>query len=102
VSFWGVFPGTGDVNGIDMMYRKSDCADFRLIVIVPAESSVTIPEMSEHFVGFPSHLSAPTMFEKKPMPGELSRKSRMIVALKSLAVTGWPFEYFIPLRSVHL
>jgi hypothetical protein len=73
-----------------------------LIVTVPAESSVTIPEMAEHFVGFPSQASEPAMFEKKPIPGELSLKSRMIVALKSLAFTGWPFEYFSPSRSVNL
>ena len=42
------------------------------------------------------------MFEKKPMPGEFSRKSRMIVFAKSLALMGSPFEYFSPLRSVNL
>src|SRR5215467_5877936 len=61
-----------------------------------------IPEMLEHFVGLASQASMPTMFEKNPIPGELSLKSRMIVLLKSLALTGWPFEYLSPLRSVNL
>jgi hypothetical protein len=73
-----------------------------LISIVPAASLVTIPEMSEHFGGVASQASLPTMFEKKPMPGEFSLKSRMIVFLKSLALIGWPFEYFSPLRTVNL
>ena len=42
------------------------------------------------------------MLEKKPIPGEFSLKSRMIVFLKSLALTGSPFEYFRPFRSVNL
>ena len=102
MSFWGVFDGTSDVNGIERMYKKSDCGSFKLIVTVPALSSVTMPLMDLHFVGLPSQASAPAMFEKKPMPGEFSRKSRMIVFLKSLALTGWPSEYLRPLRSVNL
>ncbi len=42
------------------------------------------------------------MFEKNPIPGEFSLKSRMIVSWKSLALIGSPFEYFSPLRSVNL
>src|SRR5215831_5800323 len=61
-----------------------------------------IPEMSEHLSGFASQASTPTMFEKNPIPGEFSLKSRMIVLLKSLALTGSPFEYFRPFRSVNL
>ena len=40
------------------------------------------------------------MFPKKPTPGESTWKSRSIVALKSLALTGAPFEYFSPFRRV--
>ena len=102
MSFCGVEDGTTDVKGIESTNRKSDAGCFSLISIVPVPSSVTIPEMLEHFVGFASQASTPTMFEKKPMPGEFSTKSRMIVALKSLALIGVPSEYFRPLRSVNL
>jgi hypothetical protein len=89
------------VKGIESTYRKSDCGCASLISTVPTESFVTMPLMAEHFVGFFSQASMPTMFEKKPIPGEFSLKSRMIVDLKSHAYTGSPFEYFSPLRSVN-
>src|SRR5207302_7238759 len=60
-----------------------------------------IPEMLEHLSGVASQESMPTMLEKNPIPGEFSLKSRMIVFLKSLALTAAPFEYFSPLRSVN-
>jgi hypothetical protein len=58
-------------------------------------SFVVMPLMSPLFA-----LSAPTMPPKKPTPGESTLKSRMIDALKSLAFTGVPFEYLMPLRRV--
>ena len=102
MSLFGVDPGTTDENGIERTYSKSDSGVFRLIVIVPAASFVTMPEMLLHFVGFASQAPMPAMFEKKPMPGEFMLKSRMIVCVKSLALIGSPFEYFSPLRRVNL
>src|SRR5215468_6885104 len=73
-----------------------------LISTVPAWSFTMIPEIDLHFVGFASQEAMPTMLEKNPIPGEFNLKSRMIVFLKSLALTDSPFEYFSPLRSVNL
>ena len=42
------------------------------------------------------------MFVKNPTPGESARKSRLIAYLKSLALTGAPFEYLRPERSVNV
>ena len=102
MSLSGVVDGTIAAKNVVRMYRKSDCGCCSLISTVPALSSTTIPEISEHFVGVASQASLPTMLEKNPIPGEFSLKSRMIVFLKSLALTDSPFEYFSPLRSVNL
>ena len=102
MSFCGVEDGTIAAKNVVRMYRKSDWGWSSLISTVPALSSTMIPEMSEHFPGFPSHAALPEMLEKNPIPGEFSLKSRMIVFLKSLALTASPFEYFSPFRSVNL
>ena len=66
------------------MFTKSPCGLTSLIVILPVASSVVIPEMSPFFVF--ENSSAPTMFVKKPTPGESTRKSRLIAYLKSLGL----------------
>ena len=67
-------------------------------MILPVASSVVIPLIPPFFV-LPNAL-APTMFPKKPTPGESTLNSRSMVALKSLALTAVPSEYLRPLRSV--
>src|SRR5262249_42218648 len=102
VSFGGVFDGTRAAKNVVRMYSKSDWGLASLISTVPAPSFTMIPEMSEHFGGFASQAAVPWMFEKNPIPGDESLKSRMMVFLKSLALTVWPAGYFSPLRSVNL
>ena len=50
------------------MFSKSPCGAISLIVISPVESFVVIPLMPPFFVF--ANWSAPTMFPKKPTPGE--------------------------------
>ena len=102
MSFCGVEDGTIAANGVVRMYSKSDWGLSSLISTVLALSFTMIPEMAEHFVGFASQAELPEMLEKNPMPGEFNLKSRMIVFLKSLALTVSPFEYFCPFRIVNL
>ena len=63
-------------------------------------SFATIPEMSPFFVF--ANVSAPTMFVKKPTPGESIWNRRLIAYLKSLAFTAVPSEYWSPERSFSL
>src|SRR6266540_7412579 len=97
-SFAGVFAGTGAAKIVARMFWKSPCGFASLIVIFPVASSAVMPEMSPFFVS--ENVSAPTVFVKKPTPGESTRKSRLIAYLKSLALTAVPSEYLRPLRSV--
>src|ERR671930_1232651 len=97
-SFAGAEAGTRAANSVARMFWKSPCGWVSLIVICPVLSFATMPVMWPFFVF--ENLSAPTMFEKKPTPGESTLKSRSIVARKSLAFTGVPSEYLRPLRSV--
>src|SRR3954454_20891234 len=90
--------GNGAANVVARMFWKSPCGFVSLIVILPVASSAVMPEISPFFVF--ENWSAPTMFVKKPTPGESARKSRLIAYAKSLALTGAPFEYFKPLRRV--
>src|SRR5580765_135199 len=97
-SFDGDDAGTGAAKIVARMFEKSPCGAFSLIVILPVASSLVMPLMSPVFVL--AYVSAPTMFPKKPTPGESSLKSRSIVASKSLALIGVPSEYFRPLRRL--
>src|SRR5207244_858628 len=97
-SFAGVPAGTGAAKIVARMFWKSPCGSLSLIVILPVASSAVIPAMSPFFVF--ENASAPTMFVKKPTPGESTWNSRLIAYLKSLAFTGVPFEYLRPERSV--
>src|SRR5207253_6535212 len=90
-SFAGVPAGTGAAKIVARMFWKSPCGLPSLIVTAPVASSAVMPGMSPFFVL--ENLSAPTMFVKKPTPGESMRKRRLIAYLKSLALTGVPFEY---------
>src|SRR6266568_1988909 len=99
-SFAGVPAGTGAAKIVARMFWKSPCGLFSVIVMSPVASSAVIPEMSPFFVF--ENWSAPTMFVKKPTPGESTRNRRLIAYLKSLAFTGVPFEYLRPERSVSL
>ena len=67
-SFAGEFGGTSAANSVARMYSKSPWGDFNLIVIVPAVSSALMPLMWPFFVF--AIVSVPTMFPKKPTPGE--------------------------------
>jgi hypothetical protein len=99
-SLFGVPGGTGAAKIVATMFWKSPCGELSLIVICRVASLVTIPEMSPFF-DF-ENWSAPTMFVKKPTPGESTRNRRLIAVLKSLALTGRPSEYLRPDRSVNL
>src|SRR5918911_4349162 len=90
-SLAGVDAGRIAPNGIPRMSRKSPRGAESLISIVRFASSVMIPEMPLVFA-----LLAPTIWSKKPTPGESTLYRRSIDALKSLALTGCPFEYFRP------
>src|SRR3954462_13750119 len=94
-SFEGLFAGTSAANVVARMFSKSPCGAFRLIVIFPVASLVWMPLIEPLFA-----LSDPTMPPKKPTPGESTLKSRTIDAVKSLAFTGVPSEYFRPLRRI--
>src|SRR6266508_3489796 len=67
-SFAGEAAGRRAANSVAMMYWKSPCGCFSLIVITPVASSAVIPPISPFFEA--ANSSAPTMFEKKPTPGE--------------------------------
>src|SRR3954454_3080774 len=97
-SFAGVLAGMSAANVVARMFSKSPCGEFSLTVITPVESLAVMPLIEPDFVLL--NWSAPTMFPKKPTPGESTLKSRSIDALKSLALTGVPSEYLIPLRRV--
>src|SRR5436305_11015998 len=97
-SFAGVLAGTGAANSVARMFSKSPCGEFSLTVITPVESFAVMPLIPPVLV-LPNW-SAPTMLPKKPTPGESTLKSRSIDDLKSVALTGDPSEYLIPLRSV--
>ncbi len=99
-SLAGVLLGRIAANGIPRMSMKSPRGLESLISTVRALSSTTIPEMPPFFVF--EKVSAPTIWSKKPTPGESTLYSRSIDALKSLALTAWPFEYLRPSRSVNL
>jgi hypothetical protein len=82
------------------MYSKSPWGCLSLMVIAPVRSLDVMPEMWPLYLGpDAANASAPLMFEKRPMLGDWSLKSRSMVAPKSLALTGFPSEYFRPLRS---
>src|SRR6266511_2201636 len=84
-SLAGVPVGTGAAKIVARMFWKSPCALTSLIVISPVASFVTMPVISPFFVF--ENASAPTMFVKKPTPGESTWKRRLTVYLKSLAFT---------------
>src|SRR6476646_3016073 len=85
------------------MYSKSPWGCRRWIVIAPVLSLDVMPEMWPLYFGpEAANASAPLTFEKRPILGDWSLKSRSIVAPKSLAFTGVPSEYFSPLRSFSL
>ena len=61
-----------------------------------------IPEMWPFFVvAKPFAPLTPEMAEKKPTPGESILNARSMLYLKSLALSGLPFEYFRFGRSVN-
>src|SRR5919202_6330650 len=95
-SLVGVDAGRIAANGMPRMYRKSPRGCESLISTVRALSFVMIPLMWPFFVF--ENVSAPWIWSKKPTPGESTLYRRSIDALKSLAFTGVPFEYFRPLR----
>ena len=70
-------------------------------MILPVASSVVMPEMS---FALPSSKSvAPaTLSVTKHLPPQLTLIMRSTVHLKSLALTGWPFENTRPLRRVRV
>ena len=70
-------------------------------MILPVASSVVMPEMS---FALPSSKSvAPaTLSVTKLLPPQLTLIMRSTVHLKSLALTGWPFENTRPLRRVRV
>src|SRR6266540_7134433 len=85
-SLSGVPAGTGAAKIVARMFWKSPCGFTSLTVIFPVASFAVIPEMSPFFVF--ENWSAPTMFVKKPTPGESIWNRRLIAYLKSLALTG--------------
>src|SRR5260370_1342453 len=98
VSFAGALAGRGAANSVARMFSKSPCDASNLMVILPLASSAVIPPIEPFFVL--ENAVAPTMFPKKPTPGESTLNRRSIVALKSLALTAVPSEYLRPLRRV--
>src|SRR3954447_7698870 len=86
----GVPVGTSDAQGVARMFEKSPCGAFSVTSMVPAASSVLMPEISPFLVL--ENSSAPTMPVKKPTPGEFIRNRRLIEYAKSLALTGLPSE----------
>ncbi len=77
MSWAGVFGGTGAAKSVARMFMKSCCGLTSLMSIEPVLSSVVMPLMSPFFVF--ANWFAPTMPVKKPTPGELMRKRRLIV-----------------------
>ena len=87
----GASAGTGAANSEASTFEKSACGFLRWMTIERVALWTTMPPMWWPS-GFFAKASAPRMFRKNAAPTESSRKSRSTACLKSLALTGVPFE----------